>query len=39
MKCAVGFCGHCQLGPSFICKNGPIFEYSKLEPWLAIRNL
>jgi NAD(P)H-flavin reductase len=39
MKCAVGFCGHCQLGPSFICKNGPIFAYSKLEPWLAIRNL
>lgn len=39
MKCAVGFCGHCQLGPSFICKDGPIFAYSKLEPWLAIRNI
>jgi NAD(P)H-flavin reductase len=39
MKCAVGFCGHCQLGPAFICKDGPVFRYSKLEPWLAIRNL
>ena len=39
MKCAVGFCGHCQLGPAFICKDGPVFPYSKLEPWLAIRNL
>jgi NAD(P)H-flavin reductase len=38
MKCAVGFCGHCQLGPAFICKDGPIFPYSTLEPWLAIRN-
>ena len=28
MKCAVGFCGHCQLGPSFICKDGPVFPYS-----------
>jgi NAD(P)H-flavin reductase len=39
MKCAVGFCGHCQLGPAFICKDGPVFPYSKLQPWLAIRNL
>ena len=38
MKCAVGFCGHCQLGPAFICKDGPVFPYSQLEPWLAIRN-
>jgi len=39
MKCAVGFCGHCQLGPAFICKDGPVFPYSYLKPWLAIRNL
>jgi NAD(P)H-flavin reductase len=39
MKCAIGFCGHCQLGPAFICKDGPVFPYSKLEPWLGIRNL
>jgi NAD(P)H-flavin reductase len=39
MKCAVGFCGHCQLGPAFICKDGPVFSYSRLEPWLRIRNV
>jgi NAD(P)H-flavin reductase len=39
MKCAVGFCGHCQLGPAFICKDGPVFSYSQLEPWLSIRNV
>jgi NAD(P)H-flavin reductase len=39
MKCAVGFCGHCQLGPTFVCKDGPVFPYSRLAPWLAIRNV
>jgi NAD(P)H-flavin reductase len=39
MKCAVGFCGHCQLGPAFICKDGPVFPYSYLQPWLTIRSL
>lgn len=34
MKCAVGFCGHCQLGPYFICKDGPVFPYSRLRPWM-----
>lgn len=27
MKCAVGFCGHCQYGSRFICKDGPVFCY------------
>ena len=34
MKCAVGFCGHCQYGPHFICKDGPIFPYDQLRPLL-----
>jgi NAD(P)H-flavin reductase len=34
MKCAVGFCGHCQWGPHFICKDGPIFPYSRIRPLL-----
>ncbi len=34
MKCAVGFCGHCQLGPYFICKDGPIFTPGEMRPWL-----
>ncbi|MBI4815645.1 MAG: FAD/NAD(P)-binding protein [Deltaproteobacteria bacterium] len=39
MKCAVGVCGHCQLGRSFVCKDGPVFTYSELEPRLHVREL
>ena len=31
MKCAVGFCGHCQYGPKFICKDGPVFNYPEIK--------
>jgi NAD(P)H-flavin reductase len=34
MKCAVGFCGHCQWGPHFICKDGPVFSYNSIAPLL-----
>jgi len=34
MKCAVGSCGHCQLGPHFVCKDGPVFSYEHLRPWM-----
>jgi len=34
MKCAVGFCGHCQYGPHFICKDGPVFPYESIRPLL-----
>lgn len=34
MKCAVGLCGHCQFGPSFVCKDGPVFQYSSVQDWL-----
>lgn len=30
MKCGTGFCGHCQFGPHFICKDGPIFRYDRI---------
>lgn len=39
MKCSVGFCGHCQLGPQFICKDGPVFRYDRIAPLLGIREL
>ena len=39
MKCAVGLCGHCQLGPAFICKDGPVFRYDRLAPWFGVREL
>jgi NAD(P)H-flavin reductase len=39
MKCAVGVCGHCQFGPTFVCKDGPVFRYTHIEPFLRIREL
>jgi NAD(P)H-flavin reductase len=39
MKCAVGFCGHCQFGPQFVCKEGPVFRYDRIAPFLAVREL
>ncbi|AOS97942.1 Anaerobic sulfite reductase subunit B [Microbulbifer aggregans] len=39
MKCGTGLCGHCQWGPNFICKNGPVFRYSDVRNWLGIRAL
>uniref|UniRef100_A0A7C2K0X9 Ni/Fe hydrogenase subunit gamma n=1 Tax=Schlesneria paludicola TaxID=360056 RepID=A0A7C2K0X9_9PLAN len=39
MQCAVGLCGHCQLGPDFICKDGPVFRYDRLRGFLAVEAL
>ncbi len=37
MHCAIGHCGHCQLGPSFICKDGPVLDWPQVEPLLRVR--
>ena len=39
MKCAVGFCGHCQYGPTFICKDGPVFRFDRIQPLFSIREI
>jgi NAD(P)H-flavin reductase len=39
MKCGVGLCGHCQCGPFLICRDGPVFPYLELEPYLGAREL
>jgi NAD(P)H-flavin reductase len=36
MKCGLGSCGHCQLGPFFVCKDGPIFSFDKLQPYVNV---
>ncbi len=39
MKCAVGFCGHCQMGPYFVCKDGPVFPFTRIKPYLDLYEL
>jgi NAD(P)H-flavin reductase len=36
MKCAVGQCGHCQFGPFFVCKDGPVLRYDRIGTILAV---
>lgn len=31
MACGIGHCGHCQYGGLFLCKDGPIFPYSRIK--------
>jgi NAD(P)H-flavin reductase len=39
MKCGVGLCGHCQLGPLLVCRDGPVVDYALARPLLAVREL
>ena len=39
MKCAVGLCGHCQLGGTFVCKDGPVYRYDRVASMLLVRGL
>lgn len=31
MECGIGLCGHCQMGPYFVCKDGPVFGVSEIS--------
>lgn len=39
MKCALGFCGHCQFVPFFECKDGPVFSYAQVQQWFGKREV
>lgn len=39
MKCGQGFCGHCQSGPYFVCKDGPVFVFDQLVPYFNLEDL
>ena len=39
MACAAGFCGLCQFGPTFVCKDGPVFRHDTIAPFLAVPHL
>ncbi|MCU0838190.1 MAG: FAD/NAD(P)-binding protein [Rhodospirillales bacterium] len=39
MKCAVGFCGHCQWGGNFVCRDGPVFSFDQIADIFQVREL
>lgn len=39
MRCGVGLCGHCQLGPILVCRDGPVITYDRAQPLLAVKEL
>ena len=39
MKCAVGQCGHCQLGPEFVCRDGPVFTFERMRAAFRVREV
>jgi len=39
MKCAVGLCGRCQFGPTFVCKDGPVMRLDRIGGLLSIHGI
>jgi NAD(P)H-flavin reductase len=39
MKCAIGLCGHCQFGPTFVCKDGPVMRYDRIADIFRVREI
>jgi anaerobic sulfite reductase subunit B len=39
MRCGIAECGHCQLGPVLLCRDGPVLDYQRARPLLAIKEL
>ncbi|MFJ3235290.1 FAD/NAD(P)-binding protein [Streptomyces sp. NPDC086787] len=39
MRCATGHCGHCQLGPLLLCRDGPVVGYDRVADLLLVREL
>lgn len=37
MQCAVGHCGHCQYGPDFVCRDGPVFAYPRVKELFGVK--
>ena len=39
MHCGIGLCGHCQLGPTLVCRDGPVYAHAEIARWLEVREL
>jgi NAD(P)H-flavin reductase len=39
MRCGIALCGHCQLGPLLVCRDGPVVGYRTAAPLLEVSHL
>ncbi len=39
LKCGLGYCGHCQIGPAFVCRNGPVVSFESVSTRLGMEEL
>ena len=39
MRCGIGLCGHCQCGPTLVCRDGPVYTWEYLEPLMGVPQL
>jgi NAD(P)H-flavin reductase len=39
MKCMVGLCGHCVLGPYYVCTDGPVLPWSAVAGLMRLREV
>jgi NAD(P)H-flavin reductase len=39
MRCGIGLCGHCQCGPTLVCRDGPVYSWDYLESLMGVPQL
>ena len=39
MRCGIALCGHCQLGPLLVCRDGPVVGWNVAQPLLCVKEL
>ncbi|MFB3739902.1 MAG: FAD/NAD(P)-binding protein [Candidatus Velamenicoccus archaeovorus] len=39
MQCGIKLCGHCQVGPYFVCTDGPVFRYDEVADLMEVHDL
>jgi anaerobic sulfite reductase subunit B len=39
MTCGTGHCGHCQLGPLLVCRDGPVVRHDTAAPLMRVAEL
>ncbi len=39
MECAIAQCGHCQFGPVFVCREGPVFPFDRIGPFFPVKEI